>query len=120
MKIAVTATGATVDSQVDPRFGRAANFVLVDTERHEVRAIDNGDSANAPQGAGVQAASTLSRSGAAVIITGHCGPRAFRALQAAGIEVVVGARGTVTEAIERFQSGELRRAQAPDTEAHWS
>ncbi len=120
MKIAVTAKGGTAESQVDPRFGRAAKFVLVDTETREVSAVDNDQGVNASQGAGVQAADTVSRMGAELVITGHCGPKAFRALEAAGIQVVVGAAGTVTEAIDRYTAGELQPANAADTEGHWA
>jgi len=120
MKIAVTAKGGTPESEVDPRFGRAAKFVLVDTETREVSAVDNDQGVNAPQGAGVQAADTVSRIGAELVITGHCGPKAFRALEAAGIQVVVGAEGTVTEAIDRYAAGELQPAKAANKEGHWA
>ena len=120
MKIAVTATGQTTDSPVDPRFGRAATFVLFDTETSEVNAVRNDEGVNASEGAGVQAAETVARLGAQLVITGHCGPKAFRALEAAGIKVVVGTGGTVSEAIERFKAGELQPATAADTQAHWA
>jgi len=120
MKIVVTAMGCNPESQVDPRFGRAAKFVLVDTETREVSAVDNDQGVNVPQGAGVQAADTVSRIGAELVITGHCGPKAFRALEAAGIQVVVGAEGTVTEAIDRYAAGELQPAKAANKEGHWA
>ena len=120
MKIAVTAKGGTPESEVDPRFGRAAKFVLVDTETREVSAVDNDQGVNVPQGAGVQAADTVSRIGAELVITGHCGPKAFRALEAAGIDIVVGAEGTVTEVIDRFMAGELLPAKAANKEGHWA
>jgi predicted Fe-Mo cluster-binding NifX family protein len=120
MKIAVTAKGDTQDSQVDPRFGRAAMFVLFDTETQETTAVDNDQGTSAPQGAGVQAAKAVSRLGADLVITGHCGPKAYRALQAADIEVVVGAEGTVTEVIDRFRTGELKPADAANAERLWT
>jgi len=120
MKIAVTAQGVTPDSPVDPRFGRAATFVLFDTETSESHAVHNDQGVNASGGAGIQAAETVSRLGAELVITGHCGPKAFRALEAAGIKVVVGAAGTVTEAISRFTGGALQPASAADTDEHWS
>lgn len=120
MKIAVTAKGETSDSPVDPRFGRAATFVLFDTETSDFSAVRNDQGVNAPGGAGIQAAETLSRLGAGLVITGHCGPKAFRALNAVGIEVVVGVGGTVTEAIDRFKAGELQPASAADADPHWA
>ena len=119
MKVVVTSIGEGMDSQVDPRFGRASQFVLVDTETGETQSVDNSGGVSAAQGAGVQAAETISRLGAECLITGHCGPKAFRALQAAGIEVYTGASGTVTEAIEQLRSGDLQCSGGPDVGGHW-
>jgi len=119
MKVVVTSTGEGVDSEIDPRFGRASQFVLVDTETGETQSIDNSGGASAAQGAGIQAAETVSRLGAERLVTGHCGPKAFRALQAAGIEVFIGASGTVAEAIGQLKSGELQLSTGPDVGGHW-
>ena len=119
MKVVVTSTGESVDSEVDPRFGRAASFVLVDTESGEIRSIDNSAGVDAAQGAGIQAAETVSQLGAQCLITGHCGPKAFRALQAAGIEVYTGASGTVAESIEQLKSNNLQLSTSPDVGGHW-
>ena len=119
MKVVVTSTGESMDSEVDPRFGRAAIFIMVDTESGETSSEDNSAGVDAAQGAGVQAAEKLSRLGAECLITGHCGPKAFRTLQAAGIEVYTGASGTVTEAIEQLRSGGLHLSTGPDVGGHW-
>jgi predicted Fe-Mo cluster-binding NifX family protein len=119
MKIAVTSSGRTMESPVDPRFGRAAFFIVVDTDTGAFEAHDNAQNLNAAQGAGIQSAETVSRLGAAAVVTGHCGPKAFRTLQAAGVKVVVGAAGTVAEAAEAFKKGELKPADAADVEGHW-
>ncbi len=118
MKIAVTSTGRTVESPVDSRFGRAAFFIVVDTDTGRAEACDNAQNLQAAQGAGVQAAQTVARLGVSVVLTGHCGPKAFETLKAAGIQVVVGARGTVKEALESFQKGELQPSERPDVESH--
>lgn len=120
MKIAVTSNGTLPESPVDRRFGRATFFVLVDTETGAVEAHENVQSLGAAQGAGIQAAEAVSRLGVDAVITGHCGPKAFRTLQAAGIRVVVGAESTVAEAVEQFQAGLLTPAHGPDVEGHWS
>jgi len=119
MKIAVTSTGDTVDSQVDPRFGRASKFIVYETDTGKTRVINNTQSLNLPQGAGIQTAENLSRLDVECVITGHCGPKAFRTLQSAGIKVIVGAGGTVAEVIEQFKSGKLSPAETPDVEGHW-
>jgi len=119
MKVVVSSIGGSLDSQVDPRFGRASTFMLVDTETSETQSIDNSAGADAAQGAGIQAAETVSRLGAECLITGHCGPKAFRALQAAGIRVYTGASGTIAEAIEQLRSDVLQLATGPDVGGHW-
>jgi len=120
MIIVVSASGKTLDAQVDPRFGRAAFFVAVDSESGAFQAHDNVQNLNAAQGAGIQSAETISRLGAEVVITGNCGPKAFRTLSTAGIKVIVGAQGTVAEAIEAFKSGVLVPTDAPNVEGHWA
>jgi predicted Fe-Mo cluster-binding NifX family protein len=120
MKMAITSTGQTLDAEVDQRFGRAELFLIVDTETGEAKAVDNRQNLDAPQGAGIQAAKTVIDQGAEVLITGHCGPNAFKTLQAAGIKVVVGAQGTVGQMLERFKKGQLEFAQGSDVPGHWS
>lgn len=120
MKIVVTSQAGTLDSPVDPRFGRARFFVLVDTESGEHAAHDNAQNLNAPQGAGIQAAQAVARLGAEAVLTGHVGPKAFATLQAAGISVCTGAAGTVREAVEQFRAGRLKTAQKADVQGHWA
>jgi len=120
MKIVVTASKPSLDSPVDARFGRAPYFIAVDTETGEWEAHDNKQNLNAAQGAGIQAAETVSRLGAEAVITGHCGPKAYRTLTAAGIGIAVGAEGTVAEAVEAYKNGKLTPADSPDVEGHWA
>ena len=119
MKIAVTSKGETPESPVDPHFGRAKGFIVVDTETGEFQFVDNEQNLNALQGAGIQAARNVANCGVECVISGHCGPKAFRTLSSAGIKVVLGVQGTVAEAIERFKNGELSPADAADMESHW-
>ena len=119
MKVVVTASGTDSNSPVDPRFGRSQNMVLVDTESGDCQSYDNTQNVNLAQGAGIQAAENVSRLGAEAVITGHCGPKAFRGLQAAGIKIYVGAQGTVAQAIEDLKIGKLTEANAPDVQGHW-
>jgi predicted Fe-Mo cluster-binding NifX family protein len=121
VKVVVTSSGERMDSMIDPRFGRAAAFVMVDTASGEIETVvDNRRGVEAAQGAGVQAAETVSRLGAECLVTGHCGPKAFRTLEAAGIAVFIGASGTVADAVEQLRSGALERAASPDVAGHWA
>ena len=120
MKIAVTSQGNRLDDPIDPRFGRAMRFLVFDTETSSLQAVENVASISASQGAGIQAAETLSRLGVEAVITGHCGPKAFRVLSAAGIKVFNTNAPTVAKALERFRSGELTGFQSADVEGHWA
>jgi len=119
MKIAVSSTGPTMDSSIDPRFGRAGLFLIVNSDTGAFEVVDNKQSLAAAQGAGIQAARTVSEHGAEVVITGHCGPKAFRTLEAAGIKIIVGAEGTVSQAIGNYNAGRLNPTDSPDVEGHW-
>ena len=118
MKIAVTSVGPGLDSQVDPRFGRAAYFVLVDPETLEIAAVENTGAA-AGGGAGVNAAKAVIDAGAEIVLTGNCGPNAERALKAAGVKLFTGVSGTVAEAVENFKEGKLAEAAGPNVQSHF-
>ena len=119
MKVAITSKGTDLDSEVDPRFGRAAYFVIVDTETMAFQVVDNHENAGALQGAGIHAAATLSKNGAEVLLTGYCGPNAFKTLEAAKIKVANDATGTVKQAIDAFKAGEMSFAESANREANW-
>ena len=120
MKLVISASGETLESAVDPRFGRAAKFILYDTDTEQFTAHDNAQNLNAAQGAGIQSAQTVVNLGADWLISGHCGPKAFRVLSTAGVKIGVGAEGTVAEVIERFKRGEFESSATADVEGHWS
>jgi len=120
MKITVSSQGKNLESQVDSRFGRAAQFILYDTETDGFEVVSNAQNLDAAQGAGIKAAETVSRLEASVLITGHCGPKAFETLSAAGIEIVLGAEGfTVSQALEKYKAGELKPSGNSDVSGHW-
>jgi predicted Fe-Mo cluster-binding NifX family protein len=119
MKIAVTSTGTNLDSQVDPRFGRAAYILIVDSDSFDFEVLDNKENVNAFKGAGIQAASTVSSKGAEVLLTGFCGPNAFKAMNAAKIGVANDAKGTVREAVQAYLDGKLPLADEANVEGHW-
>ncbi len=119
MKIAISTTGKTLEAPIDPRFGRAAGFIIYDLESGACEYVDNTQNLNAMQGAGIQSAKHISDSGAQAIVTGHCGPKAFAALKSANVKIYVGASGTVADNIEQYKSGSLKEAQTADVEGHW-
>ena len=113
-RIAITSEGPTLTDAVDPRFGRAGGFVVVELATGAATYVDNGSSQVLAQGAGIQAAENLVKAGAQALLTGHVGPKAFTALQAAGVKMVQGVENmTVGEAVAKFKAGEFTYSDAP-------
>jgi predicted Fe-Mo cluster-binding NifX family protein len=105
VKVAVSSTGQGLESAMDGRFGRCANFVIVDTESGEVTNLSN-EAASSTGGAGIAAGAAVAKSGASVVLTGATGPNATRTLSELGIKVHVAPSGTVGQAIEAFKAGQ--------------
>jgi predicted Fe-Mo cluster-binding NifX family protein len=117
MKIAVSSSGNNLDSQIDPRFGRCAYFVVADTENMNFEAFDN-ESIALGGGAGIQASQFVAAKGAKAILTGNVGPNAVKTLTAAGLEIFLGQSGTVREALDRYKSGDLKSTSTPNVADH--
>ena len=112
MKIAVTSTGPGLDSSVDPRFGRCAYFIMVDTESGVVAATANPFLDDA-SGAGTQAAQWVLEQGTEVLMTGNCGPKAAAVLADAEICVIEGVFGNVGAVTSSVQGASARGTSVP-------
>lgn len=119
MKLAISSKGKELTASIDPRFGRAKWFIIADTDTGSFQVVPNEQNLNAPQGAGIQSAANVARQGVKYVITGHCGPNAFKTLKSQDIKVIVGAEGTVEEMLDKFKRGELESVKDPDVEGHW-
>ena len=117
MKMCITSSGTDLSAPVDPRFGRCAYLLIVDSETLQTEAIPN-QAAGASGGAGIQAAQTIADRGVQVLLTGNIGPNAFRALSASGIEIITGASGSGKNAIEQYKNGELSKTTSPTVGEH--
>ena len=120
MKTAFTTSGSDLNAPLDSRFGRAPKFLVYDLETNAFEVVDNQQNLNAAQGAGIQSAETVARSGAKAVVTGHCGPKAFRVLSAAGIRIYNTDAPTVAAALEQYRSGKMIEAKGADVEGHWA
>lgn len=120
MKVIVTGSGGKLTDAVDPRFGRASQFIVVDMDSGAVTIHDNAQNLNAAQGAGIQAADTVARLGAQAVITGNVGPKAFRVLSAAGIKVFLVKNGSIADALAQFKKGGLSETKESNVEGHWA
>ncbi|HAS81290.1 MAG TPA: dinitrogenase iron-molybdenum cofactor biosynthesis protein [Verrucomicrobia bacterium] len=119
MKIAFSTSGRDLTAPLDRRFGRTAAFLVYDTDTRTFTVVDNLQNLNAAQGAGIQAAQAVVDTGAQAVVTGNCGPKAFRVLEAAGIKVYNSSAVTIEEALGLYREGRLVEASSANVEGHW-
>jgi len=112
MKIAVSSQGDNLNAPISPTFSRCPTFIFVDTETMEFMVVTN-PGMSVPREAETQAAQLVTNQGAKAVLTNKIEPKAFFALQAAGIQVFSVKPGTVREAVEAYKAGQLRPLSAP-------
>lgn len=115
MKIAVSSHGTQLTSKIDERFGRCANFLVIAPESLEFQVLENRES---EQGAGISAAKLVIDAGADLVITGNMGPKAFRVLKEAGVDVVLNGAGRVIDVIQQYKNGVFTVAAKPNSKGH--
>jgi predicted Fe-Mo cluster-binding NifX family protein len=118
MKVAISSSGTTLQSNVDPRFGRCSYYIIYDTESDSFKYVEN-KSGQATGGAGIQAAQMISNMNVESLITGNIGPNAYRVLFEASIKIYSGATGNIKDAIEKFKKGEYKQTTGPDVGSHF-
>jgi len=119
VRIAITAQGKELSSEIDLRFGRAKWLIVVDTETGDCDAHDNIVNLNAIQGAGIQTGQNIANLGVEAAITGNVGPNAFKTLNAAGVKIFLAQKQMVQEALELFKAGKLEEVNQANVEGHW-
>lgn len=119
MKIAVSSTGQTLDDAVEARFGRCPYFLIVNPATLEFEAVANAN-AELGGGAGIQSAQLIATKGVSVVLTGSCGPNALQVFEKAGIIVVTGVTGSVSQVVQQFTAGSLKSAPSTQTSPRFS
>jgi len=119
MKIAITAQGKELSSEIDLRFGRAKWIIVVETETGDFQAHDNVVNLNAVQGAGIQTGQNIANLGVDAVITGNIGPNAFKTLNASGVKIFLAETQTVQQALDSFKAGKLKEVNGANVEGHW-
>jgi predicted Fe-Mo cluster-binding NifX family protein len=112
MNLAITATLPVLESPIDLRFGRCAHFIVINTDTREWDAFPNS-AVDTTEGAGSFAARLILKKGVRAVVSGRFGPKAYRVLTESGVELYEASRGTVTELLNEFLAGDLRRVDAP-------
>ncbi len=119
MKIAITAQGKELSSEIDLRFGRAKWIIIFDSQKGDFAAHDNVVNLNAVQGAGIQTGQNIANLDVEVVITGNVGPNAFKTLNTAGVKVFLAESQTVQQALDSFRVGKLKEIDGANVEGHW-
>jgi len=118
MKIILSVTSPKLDSDLDPRFGRAAYYLIVDLDTMNWEAVEN-PALNASGGAGIQAAQFVTKHQCQAVLSGDFGPNAFNALKAAGVGMYLyGSASGVQQALDLFKAGKLEMLAAPTAAGH--
>jgi predicted Fe-Mo cluster-binding NifX family protein len=67
------------------------------------------------QGAGIQTAELMTQHDVGVVLTGYVGPKAFHSLAAVGIKIGQNLESlSVRAAVEKYKSGQVAIAEAPN------
>ena len=111
MKLAITSSGETLNSEVDLRFGRAKWLIVVDTETAEVNTQKNTVDLSASI-FGIQTAQNVIELNVEAVITGNIGPNAFTVLSTSGIRIFLCQGSTVEEALALLKAGKLKEARS--------
>jgi len=112
MKIAITASEPQFEAKLEPRFGRCAYFMIVDTETQDWKPMQN-PAAEAMGGAGPQAAQFLVDQDVKAVISGDIGPNAYTALEAAGIDMYRAQVEQISTLLEKFLTNQLEQVSGP-------
>jgi len=108
MKISIPTMGdAGMQEAICQHFGRAPTFTIVDTDSGDIKVLPNVSEHMGGKGLPTE---IMFAEGVKVMIVGGLGPKAVSAFNQAGVDVFVGAAGTVKDAIDDWRAQMLRRA----------
>lgn len=87
MKIAITSTGDSLDSTIDPRFGRCAFFAIYDTEKQTTKFVVNSNK-DVSEGAGPAVVRLIAGYKISRVISGEFGMKVKPLLEELHIETI--------------------------------
>ncbi len=119
MILVIPVSEKEISTEVESRFGRAPYFLVYDTENENYDFIENEQALNSAVGAGIQSARHIINAKADVLLTSHCGPKAFKALAAAEVDIYTGVSGKVMDVIKDFKDNKFTKSASPDVDGHW-
>ena len=108
MKLAISSTGKTLESEIDARFGRCLYFLIVEIENKKIKNVKTVENTAKAQmgGAGIRAGEIVANEKVDAIITTNLGPRAFSVFEQFGIKIYSG-QGKIKDVIQDFIDDKL-------------
>jgi predicted Fe-Mo cluster-binding NifX family protein len=106
MKIAISATGKTIENLLDMKFEGCEYFQIHDTESGKFKILENKEQ-NSSGGEGIAASNQLMEEKVDVIITGSLGPNAFELIKKAEIKAYKCGNMAVSSVLEKYNKSEL-------------
>lgn len=100
-KICFTAKGSRIQDEVDPRFGRAAYFLIYDPQSKSIESIENPNK-DQLQGVGIKSAQFLANNQVGTLFTGRIGPKAEAVLQSSNIHAITGMSGPIKDVLGKY------------------
>jgi len=112
MKVAISSTGKTLESEVDARFGRCSYFIIAEIENKKIKNTKTIKNIAAGQsgGAGITSSQVVANEKVDAVITLNMGPKAFSVFNQLDIKIYQVAPGKVKDAIQQFIDGKLTEA----------
>jgi predicted Fe-Mo cluster-binding NifX family protein len=112
MKICIPTTGDKgLDNIIGEHFGRVPTYTIVNLDTNEVKVIPNTSEHTGGQG---HPPEIMEKEGVNVMLCRGLGRRAITMFEKFGIDVYIGASGTVKDAIGAFKQGKLKKASIDD------
>ena len=110
MKIAISAGGEDIKSDVSEFFGRCPYFIFVEIkdDKIEKTEIIKNESKDQNSGVGISTAQLVVEKNVNVVITGDVGPRALDVLKQFNIEVYSG-QGIIKDVLRAFIDKKLEK-----------
>jgi len=112
MKLCIPTIGNKgMDDVVGEHFGRVPTYTVVDLDTNEIKVIPNTSHHMGGQG---DPPEIMVKEGVNVMICQGLGRRAIGMFKDFGIDVYIGAFGTVRDAVAAFKQGKLQKASESD------
>jgi predicted Fe-Mo cluster-binding NifX family protein len=110
VKIAISAEGPDLTSQVGHRLGTSPYLIIVDTQTMAFEAVSNPN-AGGRGGAGIMAVVLCINKDVDAVLTGNCSPTASRYLSENGVEILTGISSTVADAIRQYKKVDMHETE---------